>query len=73
MSFFPSFKKYKYDYVRTFTVVSLGIVAVMGWHWTDVAKTSFWWNFWMVAAIASSLVLGGAWLYMWNKQKQDKL
>lgn len=34
-------------------LVSLVILAVMGWHWTDLAKTPFWWTFWVVAAIAA--------------------
>ncbi len=34
-------------------LVSLVILAVMGWHWTDIAKTKFWWTFWVVAAIAA--------------------
>lgn len=34
-------------------LVSLVILAIMGWHWTDLAKTPFWWTFWVVAAIAA--------------------
>lgn len=34
-------------------LISLVILAVMGWHWTDLAKTKFWWTFWVVVAIAA--------------------
>lgn len=27
------------------------VVAVMGWHWTETARTPFWWTFWVVAAL----------------------
>lgn len=43
--------------------ISLMIVAVMGWHWTDLAKTPFWWTFWVVAAIAS--LIGFVLLIKW--------
>lgn len=34
-------------------LLSLVTLAVMGWHWTDLANTPFWWTFWVVAAIAA--------------------
>lgn len=34
-------------------LVSLVTLAIMGWHWTDLANTPFWWTFWVVAAIAA--------------------
>jgi phosphoglycerol transferase MdoB-like AlkP superfamily enzyme len=34
-------------------LVSLMVLAIMGWHWTDLANTPFWWTFWVVAAIAA--------------------
>jgi len=37
----------------TVLLVALAVLAVMGWHWTDLAKTKFWWTFWVVAAIAA--------------------
>lgn len=33
--------------------ILLLVVAVMGWHWTEVARQPFWWSFWVVAAILS--------------------
>jgi len=48
-----------------FVLLVLGLVtlAVMGWHWTDLAKTPFWWTFWVVAAIAAipAFILVIAW------------
>lgn len=29
----------------------MATVSVMGWYWTEVAKTKFWWTFWVVAAL----------------------
>lgn len=34
-------------------LVSLVVLAIMGWHWTDLANTPFWWTFWVVAAVAA--------------------
>lgn len=34
-------------------LLCLATLAVMGWHWTDLANTKFWWTFWVVAAIAA--------------------
>ena len=46
------------------------IVAIMGWHWTDVARTPFWWNFWVVAAIVSAIgFIGGIYWYFNTKQQ----
>ncbi len=34
-------------------LASVLALAIMGWHWTDIANTPFWWTFWVVAAIAA--------------------
>jgi hypothetical protein len=46
-------KKYKQDLLIVSAAILTVVVGVMGWHWTDVANTPFWWNFWLVAAIAA--------------------
>lgn len=40
------------------------MTSVMGWVWTDYAKTPFWWTFWVVAALVSlvAFVAGIFWL-----------
>lgn len=48
----------------------LVIIAVMGWHWTDTANTSFWWNFWIVAAIVSFIACLVGWIIINNKMKK---
>ena len=55
-----------------FTVLMLIflVVAILGWVWTDVARTPFWWNFWEVAAVVSGLgFIGGIWWYVTTKQQ----
>lgn len=34
-------------------LAALVTLAIMGWHWTDLAKTPFWWTAWVVGAIAA--------------------
>lgn len=34
-------------------LASLVTLAIMGWHWTDLANTPFWWTFWVVVALAA--------------------
>lgn len=36
--------------------IALLILAVMGWHWTDLANTPFWWTAWVVIAIVSGVL-----------------
>lgn len=50
--------------------VILVVVAVMGWHWTDVAETKFWWNFWVVAAIVSGIGFISIVIYLFNSQNK---
>jgi hypothetical protein len=66
-------QKYRKDVLILLAVITTLIVGVMGWHWTDTAETPFWWNFWVIAAIAADLLWVGAWVYFWNKdKKRDK-
>lgn len=64
-----TFKKYPKDWLIVFGVALLGIIAVMGWHWTDVAKTPFWQTFWVVAAIIAIIAWIVGWLILSAKDK----
>lgn len=44
-------------------LVALAVVAIMGWHWEDVAKSKFWWTFWPIAALAS--IIGFGFIVAW--------
>jgi hypothetical protein len=39
--------------LRFLLLASLLTLAIMGWHWTEVANSLFWWTFWVVAALAA--------------------
>jgi VIT1/CCC1 family predicted Fe2+/Mn2+ transporter len=53
-----------------FALVACLILAIFGWQWTDLANKPFWWNFWVVAAIAGGVGFLG--LIMWYvTTKQD--
>jgi hypothetical protein len=45
-------------------------VAVLGWHWTDTAKTPFWWTFWIVAALLA--IPGFIGLIIWFSKTSEK-
>lgn len=46
------------------------ILSVLGWHFTEVAKSPFWWNAWIVIAIVSAvLFIGGIYWYSNTKKK----
>lgn len=65
-----TFKKYPKSWLTLLTVLFLAIVAVMGWHWTDTAKTRFWWTFWEIAAVVSGLALLAGWILLKAKDKE---
>ena len=52
--------------------IFLVIIAVMGWHWSDLANTPFWWNFWVIASIASIVTLVVMWVIAWTGQNKRK-
>lgn len=62
-------QKYRKDVFKALALVTLVVVAVMGWHWTDTADTPFWSGFWNVAALVALLVWVCGWVYFWNKDK----
>lgn len=62
------FKVYAKDYFIVFTVLVLGVIAVMGFHWMDSAKTKAGWTFWQVATGISLFVLIAGWIILWAKQ-----
>lgn len=66
-------QRYRKDVFLALAIVTILLVAVMGWHWTDTANTPFWSNFWVVAAIACAVVWIGAWAYFWNRDKHRKI
>lgn len=45
------------------------ILAVMGWHWTEVANKPFWWKFWVGAAIVGLAGVAGI---VWYVASIDK-
>lgn len=63
--------KYLKDTLLTLGVLTGGVVAVMGYHWSEVAETPFWWNAWMVLGIACTIAWFGGWLYLWNKDRKN--
>lgn len=34
-------------------LISLVVLAIMGWRWEELANTPFWWTFWPIAAGAA--------------------
>jgi phosphoglycerol transferase MdoB-like AlkP superfamily enzyme len=61
--------QYTKDILKVATMILVAVVAVLGWHWTDEANRSFWWNFWVVAAIICLIACIGGWVYLSNKKK----
>lgn len=52
------------------TLAILLVVAVMGIHWTDTAKTKFWWDFWPIASVVSIISFIG--LIIWFSTTRKK-
>ena len=63
--------KYTKDILKVASAVLLATVAVMGWHWTDTANRTFWWNFWLVAAIVALVGCIAGWVYLSNRDKKQ--
>lgn len=51
-------------------LASLVTLAVMGWHWTEVANSPFWWTFWVVAALAA--IPAFIFLVYWYGKRKNK-
>ncbi len=66
------FRRNLKDLILLVVVVGAVLVAVMGWHWTDTAKTPFWWNFWVVAAIVCLVGLFVGWVILWQNDRKKK-
>lgn len=62
-------KKYKQDFTLLAGVLGIGLTSVLGQHWSEAAKTPFWWTFWDVATFASIGGWVGGWIYFKNKFK----
>lgn len=65
-----TFKKYPKDWLKVLAAVLIGFFAVMGWHFTDVANTPFWWKFWPVLAVICLVAWVGAWIYLSKKDRE---
>jgi hypothetical protein len=63
-----SFKEYKIDYIKTFSVVLLCLVIVLGQVFSDAAEKPVWWKFWNVFQIVSAIAIVGGWIYLWATQ-----
>lgn len=59
------------DILYTIGVLSLILVSVMGWHWSECATTKFWWVFWDVAAMSSIVICVGLWFYWMKKDRKS--
>lgn len=62
-------KKYRKQVFLGLAVITIVVVAVMGWHWTDTAETKFWQDTWVILAVACLVFWVSAWAYFWNKDK----
>lgn len=63
--------KYAKDIALTAVAVLTGVTAVMGVHWEETAKSSFWWSFWPYATAASWLVWFVVWGISWKKDRSN--
>ena len=59
-------------FLYAFIAITLVIIAVMGWHWSEVAKTPFWWKFWEGAAIGSIVILAVWWIASYFSQNKKR-
>lgn len=64
-------EKYWKACLFTLALLVAAVVAVMGWHWTETARTPFWWTFWIVAAILAIPSFVG--LIIWFSRSMKKL
>lgn len=61
--------KYKIDILKVLAAITIVVIAVMGWNWTDTANRTFWANFWIVAAIAALVLWVTLWIIFSNKKR----
>jgi uncharacterized membrane protein YhhN len=67
-----SFSKYPKSWMYTIAAFLIGFFAVMGWHFADVAKTAFWWNFWIVLAVLCIITWVLVWVKLKGKQRKER-
>ena len=65
-----TFQKYPKDWLKLLAVVLIGFFAVMGTHFSDLAKTKGWWNFWTILSIVCIVAWVGGWIFLRSKDKQ---
>lgn len=58
------------DFFVVVAAIALIFLAVMSWHFTEVAKTPFWWHFWEVTGLGSILAVVGVWVWLWMNEKK---
>jgi hypothetical protein len=49
--------------IAAVVTIILAILAVIGWHLDESAKTQIW----KVVSISSLVLLAGGWAYLWNR------
>ncbi len=64
-----TFKKYPKDWLIVLGVVLMGFFGVMGTHFSDIAKTPFWWNFWIILSVVCIVAWVGGWIFLNRKDK----
>lgn len=67
-----SFKKYPKSWLLLVTVLFIGIIAVMGGHFSDAATKPFWWNFWIVVQVLAIVLILAGWCFAWFGQKRKQ-
>lgn len=66
---FNKIKQYPKDAMKVALAVLIGFFAVMGWQFSETAKTPFWWNFWIVIAVLCLVAWIVGYVYLSRKQK----
>lgn len=51
-------------------VLILALTGIFAWHWVEVAKSPFWWNFWAVWRFVA-FILAGALVWWINKERKQ--
>lgn len=64
-------KKYKKDIAITLAVFLTGLLAVMGYHWSEVAKTPFFASFWNVLCVLAWVAALGSWFILWKRDRSS--
>ena len=63
------FKKYWKDLIKGVLALLTITFAVLGWHFSDAANTSFWSHTWIVLAIISLVVWIVVWVILWTSKR----